>query len=226
MEVKSVKSNARQLTEWAVPVTYSWISPGDMTGHRWDGTGTLRLRADIAGYRLKPGEAPEYKLRGGVPTKDSKLTVTASGSHTEGSCTETLSGTGVYVSPAQLGGEPGTMIASAFRIDGKTRQGFLGMGFGFVDSPHKITLSGKDCSGSVPAAPTLGFMDGIAEFPWDQSDDPPVGLILGAMSFTLDNNFGIPAKTKTATDFGGTLTVTLGAAPAKFPPREGEDAGR
>ena len=80
VEVRGVKSNARQLTEWSMPLKYVWINAGGKTGWKVEGSGTIRLRADVGGYRVVPGEAPKYILRGGAPTKDSALPVTASGS--------------------------------------------------------------------------------------------------------------------------------------------------
>jgi hypothetical protein len=231
VEVRGVKSNARQLTEWAIPLKYSWNNWGDLSGLKFDGNGTIRFRADVGGYRLVPGEAPKYITRGGAPTKDSVLVTTASGSHTEFDsrgrpiCTTTLSGTGNYVSPAALNHVPGTVLASAFSIDGKTKQAALGLAFGFLASPHTATSSGTDCSGSNPIAPTMGFLDGVANLPSDQTDNP--GMIpLLALQFTLGSTFGIPARSKSDTGFGGTITVSWTAAAAQTPPRDSDDAGK
>ncbi len=172
VEVRGAKSNARQLTAWSLPLRYTWFSAYDGPGLQFDGSGTVRFRADVGGYRTTPGEAPKYRLRGGAPTKDSSLTVTASGSHTDGDCTQTLSGTGTFVSPAALGGVPGTVLASAFSLAGETKLGALGLGFGAIAIPFQMTFTGKGCSGSYPAAPTMGLLDGPTDFPAEQTDNP------------------------------------------------------
>ncbi len=226
VEVRGVKSNARQLTEWAIPLKYTWTDANDISGHRFDGSGSIRFRADVAGHRLVPGEAPKYVARGGAATKDSSLALTASGSHTDGECTVTLSGSGVYVSPAALGGVPGVILANGFRIAGDTRQVALGLAFGFMDSPHTLTFSGKSCpGGAFPVAPTLGLLDGVVDLPADQSDNPPTFPLPG-LQFTLDANFGMPATSKPYSDFGGTITVSWTAVQAKAPPRDTDDAGK
>ncbi len=226
VELRGVKSNARQLSEWTIPLKYSWVDAYDIPGHKFQGNGSLRLRADIGGYRLLPGEAPKYLERGGAPTRDSALPLTASGSYTDGDCTMTLSGTGNYVSPAALGGVPGVVLASAFGFDGDTRKGSLGLAFGFLESPHTMTFSGPGCpGGSYPIAPTFGLLDGATDLPADQTDNPPT-LQLPAIWFTLTPSFGLPATNATYSDFGGTLTVSWPAVPAQTPPRDTADAGK
>jgi hypothetical protein len=134
VEVRGVKSNARQLTEWSIPLKYSWIDAYAI-GLKFEGTGKVRYRFDVGGYRLISGEALKYIPRGGAPTKDSALPVTGSGSHTSGECTSTRSGTANYVSPTALNGAPGNILVSAFRIAGDTKQAALGMGPGGSASP-------------------------------------------------------------------------------------------
>ena len=225
VEVRGVKSNARQLTEWSIPLKYSWINAYDTLGHKFEGTGKIRYRADVGGYRLLPAETPKYIARGGAPTKDSALPVTASGAHTDNGCTSTLSGTGNYVSPAALNGVPGTVLAGGFRIAGDTKQAALGMAFGALTSPHTMTLAGRDCSGAFPIAATMGLLDGITNLPVDQSDTP-VQFQLWALQFTLDAQFAMPALSRSYSDFGGTIIVSWTAVPAQTPPRDTEDAGK
>jgi hypothetical protein len=227
VEVRGVKSNARQLTEWSIPLKYSWINAYGVPGWKFEGTGKIRYRADVGSYRLLPGEAPKYITRGGYPTKDSVLPVTASGSHTEGDCTSTLSGTGNYVSPvARI--DAGPVLGSAFRIAGDTKQAALGLAFGFSVSPHTDTISGpKNCvPGSYQIAATMWLLDGPANLPIDQTDTP--GLIpLPALQFTLDSNFGMPALSKSYPRVhDGTITVSWTAVPAQTPPRDTDDAGK
>ena len=225
VEVRGVKSNARQLSEWSIPLKYSWIDAYGTTGHKFEGTGKIRYRADVGGYRLVPAEAPKYIARGGAPTKDSALPITASGSHTDGDCTRTLSGSGNYVSPAFLNGVPGTVLASGFRIAGDTKQAALGMGFGAITSPHTMTLTGRGCSGVFPIAATMALLDGVANLLADQSDMPSQ-FPLPALQFTLDAQFGMPALSRSYPDVGGTINVSWTAVPAQTPPRDTADAGK
>lgn len=225
VEVRGVKSNARQLTEWSIPLKYVWNNPGGKTGWKVEGSGTIRLRADVAGHRVVPGEVPKYIPRGGPPTKDSSLTLTGSGAFTQGTCTEKLSGTATHDMQAGDGSAVG--LVSAFVIAGDTRKGSLGMLLGFPATPLMVTRTGSsaDCSGTSVFLPTLGKLDAVVTLPGDQSDNPPQ-LKYPALEFTLDANYAIPAKTKTSTDAGGTLTVSWTAAIVTTPPRDTDDAGK
>lgn len=228
VEVRSVKSNARQLTEWPVPLQYTWTSPGDMTGTKVEGSGTLRLRADIDGFREQPGEDLQFEARGGVATQDSEVTVTASGSYTPsgGGCTSTLSGTGVFPSSSRPS-QGNLVLANAFLVDGKTRQGALGLALGAGTPPHTLTRSGgPGCSGSFPYPSAFALLEGPYLFPVGSIDEPPVMLPLPALTFTAGGSYGIPAKSSSRGDWGGTLKVEIKATGAKFPPRDGDDCGR
>ncbi len=79
VEVAGVKSNARQLSDWTIPITYQTLDHGNLKGIVVSGSGKARFRADVGGYRMKPAEKPQYKLRGGVSHRDSRLDVSASG---------------------------------------------------------------------------------------------------------------------------------------------------
>ncbi len=226
VEVRGVKSNARQLTEWSIPLTYQWLDAADYRGVKLDGFGRVRYRADVAGYRLAPGEPLRYPLRGGPPTRDSALTVTAAGSYSESDCTVTVSGTGVYESPA--GGVPATVLAAGFKVDGKTLDGGLGLAFGSAagSSPHIATLSGKGCpNDSYPFAATFGFLNGISSLPTDQSDQPSLYDIT-AILYTLNSTYTMPAVNTKKTDFGGTIVVSWPAVGAMAAPRNTDDSGK
>ncbi|MEO8135220.1 MAG: hypothetical protein ABI831_14710 [Betaproteobacteria bacterium] len=227
VEVRGVKSNARQLTEWTVPLKYSWIQALDQPEYRFEGTGPFRFRADIAGYRMLPGETPKYATLGGMPTRDSALPITASGVHRDGDCVGTLSGSGSYVSPTALNGGAGPVLSSAFRMAGDTRQAAFGMAFGAAVSPHTLTLSGPAgcATGAFRIPPVMGLLDGRIDLPTSQLDNP-MAIPLPAIQFTLDSNFGIPGKTKPTTDFGGTITVSWTPVAANTPPRDTDDAGK
>ena len=226
VEVRNVKSNARQLSEWAIPLTYNWFQATGVAEWKLSGSTTIRYRADLAGYRLLPGETPKSTPLGGPPTKDSALTVTASGSHFDGNCTSAISGTGIYLSPASNTGGASPVLASFFKLDGKTRLGALGMAFGALASPHSLTISGgSGCAGTFPFAAFLGSLEGPAEVLRDQTENPGT-VTLPAAQFTLDANFGIPSKREIDLGAGGEVNVFWPAVPAKTPPRDTDDAGK
>lgn len=224
VEVNGVKSNARQLTEWSLPLTYQWVNVSNYLGWKVEGSGRLRFRADIGEYREKPGAAPVAKPRGGLATQDSRLELTASGTRTQGTCTYKLQGADTYTSTSAAAG--GTTVVAAFKVDGRSRILDVGLMLG-VTSGFNATVT---CPGqgtvTSPLNPTLGLMDGIYEFPWDQSDDPRIGLILPKLDSVLDAGYNMPGDSKSDTSIGGTLTVTLEAAAAKAPPRNTKDSGK
>lgn len=223
VEVDRVRSNARQLTEWAIPLQYRWLDAFGMSGLRFEGSGNVRLRADVAGYRLLPAETPKYKSRGGPPTRDSAIRITASGSNTSGGCTETLSGTANYVSPT---GGASTLLASAFRVTADTRDGALGLALGAMAPPHTLTISGTDCpSLSTPIAATFGLLDGPTSVLNDQTENPQIFEMPGLV-FRLDSAFNIAPVSHTTDDAGGALTVSWTGVVTKAPPRDGDDAGK
>ena len=221
--VRGVRSNARQLSEWLLPVTYAWFNIGDEPGLRIDGSGPLRWRADVGGYRTLPGEPLEYALRGGAPTRDSGLTLTASGSRSDGSCTSTLSGTGNYVSPASPAAAQGPVLASAFKLDGETRLGAVGMAFGAFEIPHRLTISGSGCIGSFPFAPTMALLEGQINFP--QGGGFPAVPLTG-LTFMVNSDYRIPARTFETNEASGTLRVSWTPAATSDPPRNTDDAGK
>ena len=189
------KSNVHQLTEWNIPLHYFWPAVLDIAGLKIEGTGKLRFRADVGSYREKPHEPPVFPYRGMVPTKDSQLPLTGSGSGPVGDCTGTLVG-GTVVFPAETAvGTPfGLVLAAAAKVDANTPHlGAIGLGFGILaGSVFKIELSGGPrCTGSIPVPLTMGQLDGQMSFPQGGGfpDIPLFGL-----NVTWDGQFHIPAK--------------------------------
>ena len=125
------KSNARQLTEWDIPLHYLWSNAMDLPGWKFEGNGTIRLRADVNSYHEKLGASPSFPVRGIFLTKDSSMSLTGSGSAAAGGCTVTLSGHGTFPAPASGGGASLPLVlASAAKVDTNSRQGAIGLGFG------------------------------------------------------------------------------------------------
>jgi hypothetical protein len=227
VQVRGVKSNARQLTEWPIVLTYGWAEVATIQEWKMLGQGLIRFRADVADYRLLPGETPNPNIVGGVPTKDSFLTVTASGVHSDGDCLVTLGGIGRYGSPADPSASNGILLSGGFNIDSGSRTGVWGFGFGNAPgSPHQVTISGGPrCTGQFPFAAFMGRLDGNRTVPVTQEDNPPTITISGA-DLGLDTNYGILARTFVDTGAGGSINVSWSPVPAKTPPRIGDDAGR
>lgn len=213
------KSNVHQLTEWDVPLHYLWTDAYGTTGLKFEGNGKLRIRADVGSYREKPGAAPVFPVRGMVPTKDSSLPLTGSGSHTDGSCTTTLSGSGVFPSSTN-GLVLGLVLAAQAKVDANTpHTGGLGLGFGAAAGalPFRLTFSGgTGCSGSNPVAPTFGLLEGQMDFPAPDPAFPNVPL--PGLSLTWDGQFRIPAKRYIDGRAGGQLTVEFTQAVDPIPP--------
>lgn len=220
---RGVKSNLRQLSEWTLSVHYGWTTPlFPTTGPTIDGSGTVRYRGDVSGYRDKPAEALKYLLRGMIATKDSALTVTASGSGNAGGCTSTLSGTGVFKSPsAQM--EP--YFVSPLKIDPQSRTGAIGLGFGASASPFTLTISGgRDCNISTPFPPVIGLLDGPDDFPQSQEENAMV-FPLPALRLTFTPGFTFTFD-HTAPQIPGNLHVSLTNLVMATPPRDDKESGK
>ncbi len=212
------KSNVHQLTEWNVPLHYLWSNAYGIPGLKFEGNGKLRFRADVGSFREKPGAPPVFPLRGMVPTKDSSLPLTGSGSHSDGSCTTTLSGSGVF--PSATNGAPlALVLAAPAKVDANTPHlGGLGLAFGAAAGalPFRLTLSGQGCSGSNPVAPTFGLLDGPTDFPAPVAGFPAIPV--PGLQLTWDGQFRIPAKKFVDGSAGGALTVEWTQAVEPVPP--------
>ena len=215
------KSNPRWLTQWDIPIQYTWTDPLDYKGWKYDVAGTLRFRADVGNYRVEPGKPPTFPIRGMYATKDSFLTITGSGVDTSGTCTKTLTGTGTFRSP-WAEGDVALIAVGLMKVDTLTKQGALVFYFGAIDSPFSHTITGPaPCSGSGKvAAPLLGTLDtiiGTTSFPspLEGSVDPgdpygaPFAPPASALNVTFDTNFNLLGKSfSKANDFEGTNAIS------------------
>ena len=214
------KSNVHQLTEWNIPIKYSWDPYAGIAGLKMEGTGKLRFRADVGSYRLKPGGTPQAPLRGMIPTHDSFLPLTASGTSSQGGCTTTLTGSGTFTSQTA---NPGAslLFVSAAKLDTLSGHiGSIGLAFGVQAGafPFQFVFSGgPSCSGSAPAPPAFGLLGGQFDFP------PPAGvgvtLPLTGFSLNWDPQFRIPATRFIDVGMGGTMTVEWPAVDPNPPVR-------
>jgi hypothetical protein len=234
VEIRGVKSNARQLTLWSMPITYAW-NPALFQGWKMQGSGTVRLRADIAGYRTSPAGPLIFITPGGPATTDSSIQITGSGSYTTGGCTATLSGNYTFGSPfASTGGIPKVFLNAQFAIDGNLKQGVLSLLLGATDvnSTFLETYSG-DCGGAapdhIPAA--SGAQDGGASVPVGQDDHSPQLSLPLALKLQLDSNYAIKADSRPSlpspgVQGAGTVTYSWPSVPASGPPRDTADSGK
>lgn len=229
VEVRGVKSNARQITQWSVGVDFKQTIPFFQT-FEYQGSGTLRFRGDVGGWREEPGQKVKYVERGGYATKDSKIAVTASGTWTlggsAGSCTSTLSGSGDFVSIAAnkglATGRPVVLAAFSVQADSKAAAyGFLLAG---EQTPFTVTI----CNGqqTKPLA-TMGTMKGIQMLPYQQDDDPDRTSVPG-FAFTLNASYGMPPQTSNEQigSLIGNISVTTQATVPTSPPRDTDDSGK
>ncbi len=232
VEIRGVRSNARQLTEWSVPVTYTW-NPALFQGFKMQGNGTIRLRADIAGYRTEPAGMLTYLYTGGLTTQDSSLQITGSGSYDQGGgCTATLSGTRNFVTILS-GGIPQTILGAFFGIDGNLRQGALSITLGatalagyFVE-----TYSGNCSTPPDSFVAAVGVQDGAVSVPSDPSDNPQTLALPQGLRLQLDANYGIAPVNRGSlpapgVQNGGMVVYSWPLVPANAPPRDTDDSGK
>jgi hypothetical protein len=201
------KSNVHQITEWAILLKYLWTNAFDVEGFKIDGGGILRFRADVGTYRLKPDATPTRPFRGMRPTNESSLRLTASGTNSEGGCTQTLSGSAAF--PVETSGPTVSLVLlTAMNVDTLTPHlGALGLALGDLGAfPFQFTLSGPDCSGSYPAAPTFGLLGGEVDFP-SPLNEGSAPLPVPAIPLTFDGQYRIPATKFIDVSLGGEITV-------------------
>lgn len=127
VEVRGLKSNLRQLTEWTLKLDYTWKLL-EAQGLKVDGLATIRLRADVGPTREAPGEVATEPLRHTVATRESNLPMVASGAFPTPKCTLLWSGSPTYKA-IPLPGEDDQLVAY-LALDTHARQGRLGLGIG------------------------------------------------------------------------------------------------
>jgi len=227
VEVAGVKSNARQLSEWVIPLAYDWTNYADSPGLRIAGTGQLRFRADVGGYRLEPAEKLRYKVRFPILHRDGKLGLTASGSFTSQKCTYTASGSDDYYSSARPGAPLGPLLVSMLRIDVERQQANLHLNLGnqFTGS-LSYQVSGVGCSfPPAPMTPMIGKLDDYVLFAADASEQPQF-VPLPALNLSLNNDVALPSIVREDKSFGGTIRISSPSVTPIAPPRDAPDAGK
>ena len=100
------------------------------------------------------------------------------------------------------------VLLTAAKVDAQTHLGAVGLAFGALSSPFRMTITGPgNCSGTFPVAPAFGVLGGQQLFP------PPVAgtghpeIPIPAIPLTWDSQFVIPHTKFIDIGLGGTITI-------------------
>jgi hypothetical protein len=156
--VRGVKSNLRQLTEWTIPMQYTYAVL-ERFGLVVDGPGTVRLRADVGGTRDVPGEVPVQSTGYAYDTRDSQFTLTGRGAMPTPKCTLVWTGQATYMAIPEAG-YPHSLMAY-MKVDTVTKQGFLGLALGAPTPPFVQT----GCGTTDGIAAHFGTLDAQVSYP-------------------------------------------------------------
>ncbi|CAG1019287.1 hypothetical protein BURC_04160 [Burkholderiaceae bacterium] len=183
--VHGVKSNLRQLTEWTIPLDYTYVVL-EQQGLKIDGLGTIRLRADVGGSRDVPGEPPVQSVRYAYDTRDSQLPLTASGSFPTPKCTLIWTGQATYKAIPDAGHRQSLM--AYLKVDTTAKLGWLGLALG-TPLPDFVQTG---CGSSDGIQPGFGPMDAQVWYPspLEGSTDQ---IPLHALALSFDTNYRIVA---------------------------------
>jgi hypothetical protein len=181
VQVRGLKSNLRQLTEWTMALDYTWVQM-EAQGLKVAGVGKIRLRADLGKTREAPGEEPAQPVRNTIATRDSNLPLVASGSFPVGPCAIHWSGSAVYpaIRPA---GTP-RLLTAYLQADTAKRKAALGLAIG-ADNPDFLQ---SGCTTSNFQA-IFGPLVEQANFP--SPVDSTVTIPLHALSLAFDDGWAI-----------------------------------
>lgn len=192
--VRGHKSNVRRITEWNVPIQYTWKNTS-LSGPTVAGPITLRFRADVGDYRDFPGIPPLKPERWALATRDSIASLTGSGTGVDGGCTHTWSGQRDFPASGFPGGPIESLIAARFKVDTVTNTGAIGLALGAATSPYTMTIvCPPEGSTSEDFMVALGLLDGVQGFhsPNPDPNDPEVPL--PAVNITFGPDYTIPAR--------------------------------
>ena len=183
--VRGIKSNLRQLTEWTIPLDYTYVVM-EKFGLKIDGPGTIRLRADVGGSRDIPGEPPVQSLRYAYDTRDSQIPLTARGSFPTPKCTLVWTGQATYKAIPEAGYRHS--LIAYLKVDTTAKKGWLGLALG-APSPDFVQTG---CGTSDGIQAIFGPMDEQVWYPSpveNSSDQIP----LHSLALSFDANYRIAA---------------------------------
>lgn len=210
--VRGHESNVRRITEWNLGLQYTWGYP-NLAPCMVSGPIQLRFREDIGEYREQPGQPPKKPLRYAMATRDSRATLSASGT-AGGACRTTYSENGTLVAAGY--GDDSLVLANWIRTDTNSKQLDLCLLLGAKTPPWTATTTCGDDSQTGPIAPSFGFSTtNMVEFkvPTEESS-----VVLPALTLRLDDNWGIIAGSHEEYFGGAKIHLQWGSAPALSPP--------
>lgn len=158
VEVRGLKSNWRQLSEWTLKLDYTW-KVLEAQGLKVSGPGTIRLRADVGPTREAPGEAPAQAARYTIATRESNQRMVASGSMPTPQCTVVWTGSATYQAITQAGDDD--LLVAWLALDTRARQGSLALGIGSMVAD--FTQSG--CGAATKFQAGYGVLDEQIMYP-------------------------------------------------------------
>jgi hypothetical protein len=219
VKVRSLKSNPRPLTEWSLPLNYTWTMPGGYIKFT-TGTANIRYRMDVSGFRKKPGESPTYLRRGTWPVLDSGIPFTGTGNVSPCS----LSGGTVTIPTIPSDKSPQTFLQAPLIVDGNTQTGILGLAIGTAPSysPWMMVCPGAPSSPVLPSFGLLQMPQGF--FYQTQAEDAAASVgPIPAMTVTYGTSLELRDGSYSSSSTGA-LKVEWQNATQKSPPRP-SDAG-
>jgi hypothetical protein len=222
VEIDGVRSNRRQLTEWKMSLHYKWTDALGAPHLLFDGTATLRWRADVGAVRDKPGVAPADVVRTMTTTRESSLPLTGSGS-TGGDCPATLSGTGTFKSPNQQPRPPLVMVG-LLKPDTSALTGALGLEFGAMEPPFWLEGSAM-CGGRSRVAAVFGLLEGQESFAHTQEEGSQE-FLFPALKLQFTSAFVLKRRDYRAPELPGALHVTWSDVMPASPPRDDIESGK
>jgi len=213
-KVRNLKSNPRPLTEWDVPLQYNWVMPtGAIT---FNGTGILKYRLDVSGFRTQPGQAPTFLCRGTWPMQGSTFTITGTLAGM-GSCT--LGGNPATIPLVPSAGSASFFLSAPLIADANAHTGYMGLILGGT-TPFVI-----QCPKSPPGyiTPSFGMLQGQGYF-FDSEEEgaPATDGPIYELAVTYDNGMNLQDLTYTNAQYGS-LKISWQGVSQVDPPRP--DAG-
>jgi len=216
VKVRGLESNPRPLTQWIVPLSYTW----DMTGGfiKWTGTGELRYRLDVSGFREKPGDAPTYLRRGTWPVLEGGITVSVSGNVNPCSIT----GGTVTLPSLPSDKNPTAFIQAPLIVDANTNTGLLGLAFGANPAPWQLVCPGAPPANLMPSFGKLPLLESYFYQTQEEDAEAEVGP-LPAVNVTYGADMALNGGIFTDST-AGTMKVEWKNPTQTSPPRP-DDAG-
>ncbi len=215
VDVSGRKSNPRRLTEWIIPLQYSFRHP-DHEDVKVAGTIVARFRADIGEYREQPHVDPIKPVRGAVATQDSGVDLMSEGSYADSDCTvyweNQQSFPAVGYGPVQFN------LVARFKVDTDAGTGALGLGLAAFSPPFNIRTVCPDGTSNTPFMVAIGLLYNTHLFPDPDPNSGRPAVPLPAIEITFGPNYRIPAGVFEELRADGVIRIEWTAVNPNFPP--------